>query len=82
MLLVPRQLVRSGMTGDMPYYGGRFTPAQAYAAQHTQRPASPPPAPDAPPPTPDEQLAMLDALRADGTVTDEEYETLRARIEA
>ena len=32
MLLVPRQLRRVGMTGDVPYYGGRFTPAQAYAA--------------------------------------------------
>ena len=34
MLLVPRQLMRSGMTGAVPYYGGRFTPAQAYAASH------------------------------------------------
>jgi hypothetical protein len=49
MLLVPRQLRRSGMTGDVPYYGGRFTPAQAYAASHpSRRPAPPPPAP-APP---------------------------------
>ena len=29
MLLVPRQLQRSGMTGQVPYYGGRLTPAQA-----------------------------------------------------
>ena len=34
MLLVPRQLRRTGMTGNVPYYGGRFTPAQAYAAAH------------------------------------------------
>jgi len=34
MLLAPRQLRRSGMTGNVPYYGGRFTPAQAYAASH------------------------------------------------
>ena len=40
----------TGMTGDVPYYGGRFTPAQAYAASH-RRPA-PPPAPPAPPPAP------------------------------
>ena len=40
MLLVPRQLMRSGMTGATPYYGGRFTPAQAYAASH---PSAPPP---------------------------------------
>ena len=32
MLLVPRQLMRSGMTGDVPYYGSPLTPAQAYAA--------------------------------------------------
>ena len=42
MLLVPRQLLRSGMTGSVPYYGGRFTPAQAYAASH---PSAPPPDP-------------------------------------
>ena len=44
MLLVPRQLLRSGMTGNVPYYGGRFTPAQAYAASHPSapQPAQPP----------------------------------------
>lgn len=40
MLLVPRQLQRVGMTGNVPYYGGRFTPAQAYGASH---PSAPPP---------------------------------------
>jgi hypothetical protein len=40
MLLVPKQLQRVGMTGAVPYYGGRFTPAQAYAASH---PTAPPP---------------------------------------
>jgi len=34
MLLVPKQLMRAGMTGNVPYYGGRFTPAQAYGASH------------------------------------------------
>ena len=29
-----RQLRGSGMTGNVPCYGGRFTPAQAYAASH------------------------------------------------
>ena len=56
MILVPRQLQRVGMTGDVPYYGGRMTPRQAYAASHPApapaaaapaprrpRPASPPP---------------------------------------
>jgi len=40
MLLVPRQLRRVGMTGAVPYYGGRLSPAQAYAASH---PTAPPP---------------------------------------
>ena len=40
MLLVPKQLQRAGMTGAVPYYGGRFSPAQAYAASH---PTAPPP---------------------------------------
>ena len=39
MLLVPKQLQRVGMTGMVPYYGGRLSPAQAYAAAHpTARP--------------------------------------------
>jgi hypothetical protein len=38
MLLVPRQLQRAGMTGTVPYYGGRFSPAQAYAAAHPSAP--------------------------------------------
>jgi hypothetical protein len=38
MLLVPKQLRRNGMTGNVPYYGGRLTPAQAYAASHRSRP--------------------------------------------
>ena len=40
MLLVPKQLRRAGMTGNVPYYGGRFSPAQAYGASH---PTAPPP---------------------------------------
>ena len=38
MLLVPRQLKRVGMTGGVAYYGGRLTPAQAYAASHPSAP--------------------------------------------
>ncbi len=38
MLLVPRQLRRYGMTGDVPYYGGLLSPAQAYAASHPGAP--------------------------------------------
>ena len=41
MLLVPRQLQRAGMTGTVPYYGGRFSPAQAYAAAHPSAPVPP-----------------------------------------
>jgi hypothetical protein len=42
MRLVPRQLRRARMTWNVPYYGGRFTPAQAYAAAHpSQRPTGP-----------------------------------------
>ena len=36
MRLVPRQLQIHCLTGDVPYFGGRFTPAQAYAASHPQ----------------------------------------------
>ena len=59
MLLVPRQLRRAGMTGAVPYYGGRFTPAQAYAVSYPQSgppgplpPASPAAAAHAPIPAP------------------------------
>jgi hypothetical protein len=40
MLLVPRQLRRSGMTGPVPYYGGLLSPAQAYAASHPRAPVA------------------------------------------
>src|SRR4249919_605561 len=48
VVLVPRQLRMTGMTGNVPYYGGRLSPAQAFAASH---PAPPPGQPlSAPPP--------------------------------
>jgi len=53
MLLVPRQLKRHGMTGAVPYYGGRLTPAHIYGIQDSARRAAPPraaPPPAAPPP--------------------------------
>jgi hypothetical protein len=92
MLLVPRQLRRVGMTGDVPYYGGRFTPAQAYAASHPQphpqpqpRPAAPPAAPPTAPPTApappsDQQLDALQHLLDSGVITSEEYQRFRARV--
>ncbi|GAA0916972.1 hypothetical protein [Virgisporangium aurantiacum] len=81
MLLVPRQLLRAGMTGNVPYYGGRLTPAQAYAASHP--PAPPPPAP--PPPSPaaapaPDPLVALRHLFDTGVITAEEYEDLRSRV--
>ncbi len=75
MLLVPRQLRRAGMTGDVPYYGGRFTPAQAYAAAHPRpRPVGPPPASRA------DQLAALQHLLDTGVITPEEHRRLRERV--
>ena len=94
MLLVPRQLLRSGMTGSVPYYGGRFTPAQAYAASHPSartpdRPvpsrssvaAPPAPAPRAESPeTPHTDTeAALRQLRDSGVLTPEEYDNLLTR---
>jgi hypothetical protein len=72
MILVPRQLMRSGMTGEVPYYGGRFTPAQAYAAS---RPRRPPPARE---PT---QLGALRHLRDTGVLSEDEFQRLRSRVE-
>jgi len=85
MLLVPRQLQRVGMTGDVPYYGGRFTPAQAYAASHPRaRPVAPQPAapqPVAPRPgTRAAQLAALQHLLDTGVITAEEHRTLLDRV--
>ena len=85
MLLVPRQLRRAGITGDVPYYGGRFTPAQAYAASHP-RPAAAPPArrlhrlPVLLPSSRSEQLAALAHLLETGVITREEYDELGARV--
>lgn len=77
MLLVPRQLRRAGMTGDVPYYGGRFTPAQAYAASHPRpTPAAPRPVPAS---QPDPMVSLAHLLDA-GLITREEYDDLRARV--
>jgi hypothetical protein len=77
VLLVPRQLRITGMTGNVPYYGGRFTPAQAYAASH------PPPPPPPPPPAPARRdpLEALRHLLDSGVITQEEYDDLRGRVE-
>jgi len=76
------------MTGSVPYYGGRFSPAQAYAASHPRaasRPgagfspgaAQPAPAPSA---RPDESLAALQRLRDAGVLSEEEYAELASRV--
>lgn len=75
MLLVPKQLRRSGMTGDVPYYGGRLSPAQAYAASHTPRPQARPAATPRPDPLP-----ALRQLLDTGVITPEEFQELRARV--
>jgi len=74
MILVPRQLMRSGMTGKVPYYGGRFTPAQAYAAS----PPNPPPPP--PPPPAASKLQALQHLVDTGVITQAEFDQFRARV--
>ncbi len=76
VVLVPRQLRFTGMTGNVPYYGGRLTPGQAYAASH---PAPPAPA-SAPAPPQRDPLEALEQLREAGLIDDQEYEQLRARI--
>ena len=93
MLLVPRQLRRAGMTGDVPYYGGRFSSAQAYGASHPgPAPGSvgtavdavgrtaPRPAPA--PPSHGDTLASLQHLLDSGVISADEYEQLRARVTA
>ena len=85
MLLVPRQLQRVGMTGDVPYYGGRFSPAQAYAASHPRaRPVAPQPVaprPVAPRPgTRADQLSALQHLLDTGVITAEEHRALLDRV--
>ncbi len=84
MRLVPRQLRRSGMTGNVPYYGGRLTPDQVYAIEHPPgAPAAPAPGP---PPerrtsaSPDDQLAALQHLLDTGAITPEEHRQLSARL--
>jgi hypothetical protein len=73
------------MTGDVPYYGGRFTPAQAYAASHPSSSRSsfrtaPPPQPMPSAASPPETLTALQQLFDTGVLTEEEYDGLRARV--
>jgi hypothetical protein len=82
----------TGMTGNVPYYGGRMTPAQAYAASHPTRPPSPSRPPSRPAPAANaaapsstaeprrDPLEALDHLLESGIVDQQEYDQLRARI--
>jgi hypothetical protein len=82
VLLVPRQLQMTGMTGKVPYYGGRLAPAQAYAASHSASAASLAPAPNPEVSSPERRdpTAALDALLESGVITEEEYHQLRERV--
>jgi hypothetical protein len=85
VFLVPRQIRMAGMTGSVPYYGGRFTPAQAHAAAQPSRYAPPPP-PRQPPPRPGppgqrrHPVEALDDLLQQGVITQAEYDDLRSRV--
>jgi hypothetical protein len=83
VVLVPRQIRMAGMTGGVPYYGGRFTPAQAYAAAHPPHPPQPPAPPPAAAPVPSQgdPLEALQHLLGAGVLTPEEYNELCARVE-
>lgn len=81
VVLVPRQLQMTGMTGNVPYYGGRLSPAQAYAASHPRQAAAPPPPPPpAPAPPRPDPVEALDGLLASGVISEEEYHRLRDRL--
>jgi hypothetical protein len=77
MLLAPGQLQRAGMTGNVPYYGGRFTPAQAYAASHPTGTTS-----GAPAPHQADALRALQYLFDARIISPDEYEALRRRVPA
>lgn len=79
-LLVPRQLRRSGMTGAVPYYGGRLTPQHIQAISDRARATPPRPAAPAPPPPAGDSLAALAHLRATGVISGAEYDELRGRL--
>ena len=83
VVLVPRQIRMTGMTGSVPYYGGRFTPAQAYAAAHPPRPQPAPPSSrrSRRPGPPEDPVEALQHLLDTGVLTQEEFDELRERVE-
>ncbi|GAB7007011.1 hypothetical protein JCM18899A_44840 [Nocardioides sp. AN3] len=85
MILVPRQLQRAGMTGQVPYYGGRLTPAHIYSLEHPNEPLPPSLAlptmsrTPAPPKEP-KIVRQLRKMRDKGVITDEEFAAISARV--
>ena len=82
MRLAPRQLQRAGMTGAVPYYGGRLSPSQAYAVSHQAGAVAPAAPPTAGRPAGDltQKLATLQQLLDDGVITADEYRAFRERV--
>jgi hypothetical protein len=74
MLLVPRQLERHGMTGAVPYYGGRLTPWHINAIKDQARTSARPPVR-----TQQGVLEALTHLWNSGVLTPDEFNELRAR---
>lgn len=66
------------MTGSVPYYGGRLSPAQAYAASH---PVPPPPAAPEPPRERRDPVEALEELVAAGVITEAERQDLLDRLD-
>lgn len=80
VVLVPRQIRMTGITGNVPYYGGRMSPAQAYAASHpAPPPPPPPPAPVASPAPRRDPVGALQDLLDQGVITQAEHDDLLAR---
>ena len=87
MILVPRNLQRAGMTGQVPYYGGRLTPAHIYSLQHPDQPVPsnlglPRMSRSAVTPRASKTLRRLQKLHDEGVITDQELATLSARVSA
>ena len=78
MRLAPSQLQRQGMTGNVPYYGGRLTPWHIQALSH---PA--PPAPQVPQPvTKDDRARIaLQQLLDAGILSPDEHAEYRRRVD-
>ncbi|NPC42965.1 SHOCT domain-containing protein [Nocardioides sp. zg-1230] len=69
------------MTGSVPYYGGRFTPAQAYAASHPSPPPAPPAAEQPSARPAQDPMEALQHLLDAGVLTQQEFDELRERVE-